>query len=171
MIEAGVFQGPQRCRLEFVQGEIRQMAPIGPVHEVVVDRLVEWSFENLPKSIAWVRVQNSIGLPSLESAPEPDLAWVVRRDYSDGRPTAEDVLLVIEVAETSLAYDIGEKADLYAAAEIADYWVVDCATRAIEVRRDPVAGRYRSLRTHTGNDAVHPLAMPEMELRPSTLWE
>jgi len=171
MIESGVFdQGPRR-RLEFIEGEIREMAPIGALHEAVVDRLAEWSFRSVPKGRAWIRVQNSIGLPSLDSAPEPDLAWVVRRDYSQGRPTEKDVLLVIEVADSSLKYDCGEKADLYAAAGIADYWVVDLPSRAVEVRRDPVDGRYRSLRTHTGSEEVCPLRAPEVALRVASLWE
>ena len=140
------------------------------MHEVIVDRLTEWSVEHRPKDKIWVRVQNSIGLPELESAPEPDLVWVARRDYSAARPTAEDVLLVIEVAETSLAYDTGQKAELYAAAGIADYWVVDVAGRAIEVRRDPAGGRYRSLKTFTGDEEVRPLAMPDVALRPAALW-
>ena len=123
------------------------MNPIGSRHEVIVDRLTEWSFANLPKGKVRVRIQNSIGLPALESAPEPDLAWVARRDYSRGRPVAEDVLLVIEVADSSLGFDTGEKADLYAAAGIADYWVVDVAAQRIEVRREPVAGRYASVST------------------------
>jgi len=171
MIEAGVFDHGLRRRLEFIRGEIREMNPIGSMHEVIVDRLNEWSLENLPKRKVWVRVQNSIGLPSLESAPEPDLAWVRRRDYSSGRPTARDVLLVIEVSESSLAYDTGEKAELYAAAGVADYWVVDVSARAIEARREPVGGRYRSLKTHTGDDEVCPLAVPEVALRPSILFE
>ena len=171
MIGAGVFDQRRRQRLEFVRGEIRDMAPIGSPHEEIVDRLTVWSIESLPKARVRVRVQNSIGLPTLESAPEPDLAWVVQRDYSGRRPTAEDVLLVIEVAETSLAYDTGEKAELYGAAGIGDYWVIDVAGRAIEVRREPVGGRYRSLKTFTGEEEVHPLAMPEVFLRPALLWE
>jgi Uma2 family endonuclease len=176
MIQAGVFDQGRRRRLEFIRGEIREMTPIGPQHEVIVDRLTEWSLRDLPEGKVWVRVQNSIGLPGLESAPEPDLAWVRRRDYSSGRPTAEDVLLVIEVAETSLEYDTGEKAELYAAAGTADYWVVDVSARAIEVRRDhlrrcPVGGRYRGLKTHLGDDEVRPLALPDVALRPSTLFE
>ncbi len=171
MIEAGVFDQRDRRRLEFIQGEIREMVPIGSPHEEIVDRLTVWSIESLPKDRVRVRVQNSIGLPMLESAPEPDLAWVVQRDYSRGRPTAEDVLLVIEVAETSLPYDTGEKADLYAAAGIAEYWVVDLSVRVIEVRRDPVAGRYRRLHTHTGSEELRPLAMPYVAIQPSILWE
>jgi Uma2 family endonuclease len=170
MIEAGVFDQRKRQRIELIRGEIREMNPIGSVHEVVVDRLNEWSLENLPKRKVWVRVQNSIGIPLLESAPEPDLAWVARRDYSRGRPTAADVLLVVEVAESSLAYDRGEKADLYAEAGIAEYWVVNLPDRSVEVRREPLAGRYASLPTLRGDAEVRPLAMPELVLRPAILF-
>jgi len=170
MIQGGVFDQGNRQRLEFIRGEIREMTPIGSMHEEVVDRLNEWSIRNLAEEKVRVRVQNSIGLVELESAPEPDLAWVDRRDYSAGRPTADDVLLIVEVAESSLAYDCGEKGDLYAAAGIKDYWVINLPDRSIEVRRDPDSDRYRSLRTHTGDDEVHPLAMPELALRPSMLW-
>jgi Uma2 family endonuclease len=171
MIERGVFDQQRRCRLEFIRGEIREMTPIGSLHEVVVDELNEWSMRNVPVGKVWVRVQNSIGLPGLESAPEPDLAWVARRNYSRARPTAEDVLLVIEVAESSLTYDCGEKAELYAAAGIADYWVVNLVERRIELRRDPAGGRYRTLRTYTGDEEVRSLAVPEVVLRPSSLWQ
>lgn len=171
MIEQGVFDDDDRRRLEFIRGEIRKMAPIGSLHEVVVDRLNEWSHQNLPKGKIWVRVQNSIGLVQLESAPEPDLAWVVRRDYSRTRPTEADVLLVVEVAESSVAYDCGEKADLYAAAGIADYWVVNLPDRCIEIRRDPEKGRYRSLVTCRERDEARPLAEPGISLLPTSLWE
>jgi len=171
MIEAGIFEPRERWHVELVRGQLLQMDEVGPVHDEIRGRLSEWSFEHVGTTKIRIRVGNSIGLPALESAPEPDLAWVVRRDYSSGRPGAEDVLLVIEVAEASLAYDTGEKAELYAAAGVADYWVVDVAARAIEVRRQPIGGRYRSLKTHTGDDEVHPLAAPEVALRPSALWE
>lgn len=127
MIEVGVFDRREQRRLEFIRGEIREMAPIGSMHEQIVDLLNVWSFENVSKDRIRVRVQNSIGLPTLQSAPEPDLAWVVQRDYSGGRPSTEDVLLVIEVSDSSL-------------------------------------------KTHTDNDEVRPLAAPEVVLRPSALW-
>ena len=170
MIEAGVFDQRERRRLEFIRGEIREMNPIGSRHEVVVDLLNEWSIQNLPAGLAWVRVQNSIGLPILESAPEPDVAWVARRDYSRGRPVAEDVLLVIEVAESSLKYDTGEKAELYATAGIADYWVVDVAHRRVEVHRDPADGHYADVQRCAGDDELRPLAVPEITLSPSALF-
>ncbi len=170
MIACGVFDSRKRRRLEFIQGEIREMPPIGAPHEVSVDRLNEWSFEALPRGRVWVRVQNSIGLPELESAPEPDLAWVVRRDYSRRRPTAADVLLIIEVSESTLKYDQGEKADLYAQAGIADYWIVNIPERVVEVRRDPQGGRYQSLQTFRGDEDIRPLALLDVVLRPSMLW-
>jgi len=171
MIAGGVFDARQRQRLELIRGEIRQMNPIGPMHEEVVDRLTEWSMENVSRNEVRVRVQNSIGLPALESAPEPDLAWVARRNYSRGRPKAKDVLLVIEVAESSLDYDCGEKAALYAEAGIRDYWVVNLVERVVEVRRDPAEGGYRTITRHSGDDEIRPLAMPEVVFRPSMLWE
>ncbi len=170
MIEHGVFDQGSRQRLEFIRGEIREMAPIGSQHEEVVDRLTSWSARVLPEAKVRLRVQNSLGLREVESAPEPDIAWVVQRDYTQARPTSADVLLVVEVASSSLAYDTGEKAALYAAAGIGDYWVVDLENSLVEVRRDPVAGRYRSMQTYSGEDEIRPLNLPEAVLRPVMLF-
>ena len=170
MIAGGVFEPRDGRRLEFIHGEIREMTPIGSEHEVAVDWLTEWSFRSLPVDSVWVRVQNSIGLPELDSAPEPDIAWVARRDYSQGRPEADDVLLVIEVADSSLDYDRGTKADLYSSAGIADYWVVNIPERTVEVRRDPGPTHYRSLQTYRGDEELCPLAAPSAVLRPALLW-
>ena len=125
------------------------MVPIGPPHEDVVDRLAAWSFRNVSAEQVRVRIQESIGIPSLGTAPEPDVVWVVQNDYSRQRPTAAAVLLLVEVAGSSLKYDTGEKAEIYAEAGIEDYWVVDLNGQVIEVHRTPDAARqrYRSLRT------------------------
>jgi Uma2 family endonuclease len=170
MIAAGAFEPREQNRLELIYGELREMTPIGSEHEVVLDYLTEWSFSELPKKKVWVRVQNSIGIPALDSAPEPDLAWVARRDYRRGRPTAEDVLLVIEVSESTLRFDLGKKAGLYAAAGISDYWVVDVAARSIVVHRDPADCRYGDVRTYRESEELHPLRMPEVKLCPASLW-
>src|SRR5690348_14394316 len=86
MIEAGIFDEPKRRRIELIRGELREMNPIGSLHERTVDVLTEWSILSLPPKSAWVRVQNSIGLPELESAPQPDIVWVTRKDFTLGRP-------------------------------------------------------------------------------------
>ena len=122
IVAAGVFEAR---RLEFIRGEIREMSPKGNRHEDMVDQLDEWSHEALRGKGVRIRVQNSIRLPSLDTLPEPDLTWVIRHRYSRRKPGPEDIHLVIEVAETSLEYDLGDKAELYAAAGIRDYWVVD----------------------------------------------
>ena len=171
MIAAGAFEPREQNRLELIYGELRKMTPIGSEHEVVLDYLTEWSFSELPKKKVWVRVQNSIGIRALDSAPEPDLAWVARRDYRRGRPTAEDVLLVIEVSESTLRFDLGKKAGLYAAAGISDYWVVDVAAHSIIVHRDPADGRYQDVRTYRKADELRPLHVAEAKLTPSSLWQ
>jgi Uma2 family endonuclease len=170
MIAAGAFDPREHNRLELIYGELREMTPIGSEHEVIVDDLMEWSILNLPRGKVRVRVQNSIGIPILDSAPEPDLAWVARRDYRRGRPTGEDVLLVIEVSESTLRFDLGTKAELYAAAGISDYWVVNISDRCIVVHRDPVDGRYRNVRTFRESEEIRPLSMPEVMICPVSLW-
>jgi Uma2 family endonuclease len=170
IVDSGLFDGKNQRRIELIHGELRELTPIGPAHEDVVDRLTEWSYEHVPMDRVRIRTQHSIGLRTSQSVPQPDIAWVAQRDYSLGRPTAADVFLMVEVAEGNFSYDRGEKADLYAAAGIADYWVVNLPEQSIEVRRDPANGRYRTLRTYTGDEELRPLSVPEIVLRPAALW-
>jgi Uma2 family endonuclease len=169
MIEAGVFAGPRR-RLELINGEIREMSPIGDPHAEVVDRLDEWGHEYARGKPVRVRIQNAIRLPHAASAPEPDVSWVVKRNYWRGKPGPEDILLIIEVAESSLAEDTGEKAFLYASAGIRDYWVVNLRNQTIEVRRDPGPDGYGIPAVFSGNDELRPLACPDAVLVPAMLW-
>lgn len=170
MIATGVFDGPNKRRIELIRGELREMSPIGPLHEEIVDFLNKWSFEQLPRGEVRTRIQNSVGVPELDSAPEPDVAWVEEKSYASGRPTVEDVLLIIEVAESSLAYDRGEKAELYAEAGVRDYWVVDISERCAEVRRDPHNRHYRSLQTFSEGDEVRSLTFPDVGLPVASLF-
>jgi Uma2 family endonuclease len=170
MIASGVFEGPHRRRIELIHGDLRMMSPIGPCHEDTVDILDEWSHDVAPRDQVRVRIQNSIGVLSLVSVPEPDVAWVRRQSYRKARPTGKNVWLLIEVARSSLEYDRGEKAELYAAAGIKDYWVVNLVDRCVEVFRDPHRGRYRSLQTYHIGDEVHPLAFPKITLAVATLF-
>ncbi len=162
MIAAGIFD--QRQRVELIHGELREMNPIGPEHEIVVDKLTEWSFESLPKKTVWVRVQNSIGIAELDSAPEPDIVWVSRRDYRTTRPAGSDVLLIIEVSESSLAFDRREKSELYASAGIREYWIVNLVDHCIEVHREPSSGKYRNVVAYQGEASISPLTFPTISL-------
>jgi Uma2 family endonuclease len=171
MVEAGIFSRfGKKTRVELLRGEIRDMSPIGNPHEQALTNLTEWSFAQAGKSVT-IRVQCSVQLPPAGSVPEPDLVWAVRRSYRCEKPGPDDILLLIEVADTSLAEDTGEKAQIYAAAGIRDYWVVNIPDEVIEVRRDPGPEGYRSLAKFSGNQELRPLAFPEAVLIPDTVWE
>ncbi len=170
MIRRGDFLPREDHHVELIHGEITLMSPIGIRHDHLVDELTEWSFEALPRRAVWVRVQGSLGIPALDSVPEPDLSWLRREDYSGRRPTPADVLLVIEVSDSSLDKDRGLKARLYAEAEIADYWVVNIPERSLEIRRDPEQGVYRTALTLRSGEDARPLAFPEVRLPVARLF-
>ena len=143
MIEQGVFDDRPEEKMELVYGEIRTMSPPGPAHEDVIDLLARWSFESTLRDEVRIRVQNSIGIPELDSAPQPDVAWVREQSYRAGRPQSSDVLLLIEVSDSSLPDDRTTKAELYAEAGVSDYWIINLQDWGIEVYRNPANGRFQ----------------------------
>jgi Uma2 family endonuclease len=170
MIRRGVFDGVNRRRIELIYGELRDMTPIGPSHAFVVDLLNRWSVKHVPEDQTLVRIQNSIEMLDLASVPEPDVAWVVNGRYDERHPNPKEVLLVIEVADSSLTIDMQDKAILYATAKIADYWVVDLVNLCVQVLRDPYRGRYRSRRTFHPGNTIWPLAFERLKFPVSLLF-
>jgi len=164
MVATGVFEEPSKSRIELFFGELRDMPPPGLLHEDYVDFLMEWSGDVLPRKRAKVRVQQTVGIPELDSVPLPDIVWVARRRYQDRRPQGSDIWLIIEVADTSLEYDVGEKQLLYSQADIKDYWVVNVRMKSVEVFRDPSKKGYRDTQAYSVNDTVSPLAVPSASL-------
>jgi Uma2 family endonuclease len=144
------------ARVELIEGEIIDMAPIGSAHGSVVDRLVRL-FDRAIGERAIVRAQGSILLNGY-TEPEPDIALLKYRAdfYRDALPTSKDVVLLVEVAESTLAYDSEVKAPLYARGEIAEYWLVDLVSRQITFHADPVKGLYRDVHT-TGTPGRTPI--------------
>ena len=136
MGETGIL-GP-RDRVELIDGEIIDMSPIGVLHAAIVDVLARHFGRRTGESV-FVRCQNPLRLDDI-SEPEPDIAILRPRAdfYMTAHPGAADVLLVIEVADTSLAYDLGTKVPLYARHGIPEVWVIDAATRQTRVFRRPV---------------------------------
>jgi Uma2 family endonuclease len=169
MIRRGDFAETE-ARYELLFGEICVMPVPDPPHEFIVDELAEWSFRSLPAGAARVRVQSTLGIPTLESLTMPDVAWMTRRDYSKRRPLPEDVLLVIEAADSTLYRDRGQKAKLYAQAGIADYWIVNIPNRCLEIRRDPEGDAYRAVQALHPGDEARPLAFPEIVLPVARLF-
>lgn len=170
MIEQGVFADRHDQRLELVHGEIREMTPPSPAHDDTIDLLMYWSIDNTPRDQVRVRIQNSLGIPALDSVPQPDVAWMKARNYRTRRPQPQDVLLLVEVAESSLAYDRGEKAELYAESRIKDYWIVNLVDLCLEVYRKPRGGTYRERAVFHVGQSVQPLAMPSVKLEVSYVF-
>ena len=140
MGEVGIL-GPDD-RVELIAGEIIDMSPIGSLHAALVDR-VAGVFHQRCGSEAIVRVQNPLALDDT-SQPQPDIAVLRPRAdfYAAAHPGPADVLLVIEVADTTLAFDLDVKVPLYAAAGVPEAWVIEAASRRTHVFRRPVNGRY-----------------------------
>jgi Uma2 family endonuclease len=168
IIATGVFDGKNKRRIELIRGELREMTPIGSTHAMTLNRLNHWSFESGAGEQAWVRVQDPVAFLPIET--EPDHVWAVLQDYTDRNPAAADVLLLVEVADSSLRYDRGEKSEIYPAAGIKEYWVVDVNGHTVEVMRDPREGQYRDRKTHSVGETVSPLALPRAELNVDSLF-
>ena len=171
MAAAGAFDGLLQQRVEFIRGEIREMAPIGTFHEQAANDLNEWSYEVIPRGRFSVRVQATLRIAAANSAPQPDVFWVTRKKYTHKHPEPGDVQLLIEVSESSIRDDRGEKRDLYAEAMIADYWIVNLTSRAVEVYRQPDGRAYQWSQTFGMDGVVSPLVLPEAKLEVASLFE
>ena len=115
------------------------MSPIGPSHSGSVRRFIR-IFSARLSPYAMVDAQNPVLLRDQESEPQPDLTLLRLRDdfYSTGTPAPEDILLVVEVAESSLSYDRKVKMHLYAEAGIPESWLVDLNSGTLFVYRQPI---------------------------------
>lgn len=164
MAEAGLF-GPDE-RVELIDGEVFDMAPIGPGHNGTLNRLNRQLMQAV-KSAAIVQIQGSIRLGN-DSEPQPDVAVLAPRadDYVHALPTAADVLLVIEVSDKTLGTDLGTKLSLYARHGIREYWVADLPHLQLHVFRAPREDRYTEQRSiaEPGRMAVPGLPGVEVDL-------
>jgi Uma2 family endonuclease len=140
MAEVGVLSPDDRT--ELIEGEIVDMPPIGSAHADVV-RLLTQRLLAAVADAGVVSAQLPVRL-SRRSEPQPDLAVLRPRaeGYRRAHPTAVDVLLLIEVSDTTLRYDLGRKARLYATHGIAEYWVVDLVAHRVWLHRKPTGAQY-----------------------------
>jgi Uma2 family endonuclease len=168
MGKAGVF-APE-ARLELIEGEIIEMAPIDPPHAGCVKTLNRL-LSRRAADHAIVSVQDPLVI-SDRSVPQPDLALLRPRrdDYRRSHPAASDVLLVVEVSDTTLAFDLRTKVPLYARCAIAELWVVDVNEQVLHVFRDPGAAGYATSLTFTGEQAVASTAIPDAVLQVQELF-
>lgn len=170
MVARGAFDGLDR-KVQLIRGEIVEMNPAGPIHGDLIAYLMEWSFKSISNSNIQLRSQSGVELPELDSCPEPDVFWIKSRRYLDAHPTGADTLLAIEVADSSLQFDRTTKADLYAAAGIPEYWVVDVEGKCIYVMREIAADKhYGWQRTAKVGETLSPLAQPSAILDVADLF-
>jgi Uma2 family endonuclease len=160
MLEAGILK--EDDRVELIEGEILQMPPIGSYHMGGVNRL-NALFTSLLGRRAVVSVQNPFRLSDL-SEPQPDLLILRFRDdfYSEQLPAPADVLLLIEVADSSLEFDRRIKAGLYARHGIPEVWLQDLKNGALLVYRDPSPQGYRDVKILHRGDRLSLLAFPDI---------
>jgi Uma2 family endonuclease len=158
MAAAGIFSPDER--VELINGEILSMAAIGFRHASYVLRLNSL-FSKLLQDKALVSVQNPLRLSDL-SEPQPDIALLRPRDdfYETSLPQASDVLLLVEVADSSIDYDRNTKIPLYAQHGIPEVWLVDVEQVMIYVYRYPSATGYGSVQHYPTDQSIDCLAFP-----------
>jgi Uma2 family endonuclease len=147
MIDAGVFVGKPKC--ELVQGVILEKPVPGPPHSKSTQRLLRRLTPLFPESDWVVGIQDAITLP--DSEPEPDFfaATGPESKYDTRHPGPKDLVLVIEVADSSLGFDRGTKMAAYAAAKIVQYWIINVQDRRVEVYTQPKGGKSPGYKTRT----------------------
>lgn len=154
MVSRGAFVDLEPLRIELIYGDLRFTNPAGLVYEGEVQFLMEWSMANTNQNEISVRVQSSINCG--DHRPEPHLVWVRKMPSRRLRSTHDDVLLLIEVTDSSTVQDLGEKARLYAEHTIPEYWVVDVPAEQVHVHHTPLGGRYESIQSFGKSDRISP---------------
>lgn len=162
MVEVGIL-GPDE-RVELIEGEIIVMPAIGPEHADDVDEYNDVFARYAPGRFR-IRIQNPIHLDD-GSEPQPDVSLLVRRSegYRAAHPTPDEVLLVIEVADSSLAFDLQVKARLYGRAGIPETWVKNLPEDCIERFTEPGPDGYARHTVHRRGETLTPMRLPDLEL-------
>ena len=157
LVELGAFEDE---RIELLRGVLVEMSPAGTRHAHGASWIADLMYRLLGER-ALVRCQCPFGA-SDDSEPEPDVAVVARRVYLDDHPTSAH--LIVEVAESSLRKDRGVKRELYAAAGVPEYWIINLVHEVVEVHREPVDGLYgQAIRLGRG-DRLRMIAFPDIEV-------
>jgi Uma2 family endonuclease len=168
MGEASVFSPD--VRVELIEGEIVDMSPIGERHAACVGWLNR-TLTLLLQHVALVWMQNPVQLDDY-SEPEPDVLVLKPRDdfYRHGKPRPEDVLLLIEVSDSTLEYDRQIKVPLYARAGIPEVWIVNLIEERVETFADPSGGAYHTAGTFSRGEEVQSRSLAALRLSVSEIF-
>lgn len=167
MGEAGLFHPEER--VELIEGQLISMSPMGAPHVGRTMILIELLGE-AARGRAVMSAQSAVRLGDC-SEPEPDLVLLrpPARRYLEALPTPSDILLIIEVADSTLAFDLGVKAGLYARHAILEYWVVDLRAGLLHVHRAPADGTYTSVACVSPGTTIEPVGLPGLVLATADL--
>jgi Uma2 family endonuclease len=154
LTETGLFDGQ---RYELIDGDLIDKMGQNPAHAFAISLVLDWLASFL--GISRIRVQLPIeaaGEDRERSAPEPDLAVLVERkaEHQERQPRGDELVLVVEVADTSRSFDLSRKAILYASSGIPEYWVLDLVRRLLVVHRQPDGTQYRIIHIYSEDDFV-----------------
>lgn len=159
MGELGII--PTGARVELIEGKIIKMTPIGLAHIMHVLRLSD-QLNDKYRAVALVDVQSPVRLDD-NTEPEPDLMLLKRRKdyYGSGMPEPADVLLLIEVSDSSLVDDRNVKVPIYARAGILEVWLLDVQAKVLTAYRNPSPVGYQVIREYRRDDSIAPIAFPD----------
>ena len=166
MIEAGVLQDRH---IQLIDGELVEMSPEGAIHAAYGGSVADY-LRQVMAGKAWIREAHPVTL--LNSEPEPDIAIVTlpKSQYFQHHPTPQDVFWLIEVSDTTLNYDLSKKQEIYALANIQEYWVLNVQDKQLIVLSEPNDNTYLS-RSQLSTGLIKPHAFPEIEISVAKLFE
>ena len=161
MFELGFIKDYEHA--EIIDGELIKKMSVGELHAAVVDFLNEFFVKNVPNKVR-VRVQNPVRVSDY-SEPEPDLALTDLTKY-DGRrhPQPVEVLLIVEVSDSTVEYDRNKKFPLYAEAEIPEPWLINLQNETIEIHTAPRGGIYSLIKVLRRGDTLQPETVPNLKI-------
>ena len=167
MIDAGVFVG--NSDYELIEGEIVKKMTQGDYHIACINRLNMFFAPRLAGQ-AIVSVQNAVVISDV-SEPEPDVALLKFREdfYASGKAEAPDVLLLIEVSDSTVKYDRTVKMRIYAEADVAEVWLVNLPRQILEVYLEPEKGKYKVVKKYEKNEIVSPKLLPDVKVKVSDI--
>ena len=167
MIKAGVFDGKER--VELIEGEFVKKMTQGDLHIGCINAIT-WILRNdLAKEYLY-SIQNAVQM-NIFSAPEPDVSILRFRNdfYSTGKARPEDILLLIEVADTTVSSDRRVKIPLYANAEVPEVWLVNLPRKIVEVYTEPKNGKYKIVRKATKSEILTPKMIADLSIKVSDI--
>lgn len=168
MREAGILT--EDDRVELIDGEIYCMSPLGSLHVALVNRLNRLLLP-LVGMDAIISVQNAVRLDDY-SEPQPDIAVLhpEDHDYAAALPSAQDIFLVIEVADTSLDYDRDVKLPRYAESGIGEVWIVDAQQHIIEQYTQPLQGQYMRIQKYPRGTVIQSVMMSRITINTAQIF-